>query len=176
MSRLSGSVRSFLLIALILLAAWAVTIQRAKVRLVPQAEAAMASSLTLVDLEGQTHDLRDYAGQVVVVNLWAGWCGPCRSEVPGFNRVFDDLRDEGLVMLGVNVEGLSPDGLAASAGELGVTYPVLRPVGAFAGTFLTDGTIPHSWLIDRAGRVRASHRGYLAEGSLLSACRTLLAE
>ncbi len=150
--------------------------RRMSVRLVPPGIAPAATALRLVDLEGREIALERYRGRVVLLNAWASWCGPCRVEIPRLARLHEDLANEGLEVLGLNVESLPPSALDPIARELGIRYPVVRLGGALDGAFAADGSIPQTWLIDREGRVRASHTGLATERSLRKACLKLLAE
>lgn len=177
MAKKRGSrIRTALLLVLAVAALWWWIDRAMSVRLVPADAAPPASPLALVDLDGGELSLSGYRGRVVLLNLWAGWCRPCRTEIPRLARLDRELRSEGLTVLGLNVESLPPAALGPLARELGIGYPVLLPGGGFHGTFATDGSIPQTWLIDRRGRVRSSHTGLATERSLRRACLELLAE
>jgi thiol-disulfide isomerase/thioredoxin len=145
-------------------------------RVVPARDASPASALELVGLDGGRVTLAEQRGKVVLLNLWASWCAPCRAEVPGLNRLSHRLADDGLVVLGINVDSASPPQVAELAERLGVDYPVFQAARDLDGTFAGADVIPHTWLIDREGRLRASHAGYASERSLRRACERLLAE
>jgi hypothetical protein len=98
------------------------------------------------------------------------------SEIPGLTRVGRELADRGLVVLGVNVESFAPDELARVADELGIGYDVMIPDGPFEGTFAWDGALPTTWLVDREGRLRATHTGLATENSFRRAAVRLLEE
>ena len=78
----------------------------------PLAPAALAPDFTLRTLDGQNLRLHEQRGQVVLVNFWATWCGPCRQEMPHLNKLYDKYRASGFVLLGVNVD----DDAAQAAG------------------------------------------------------------
>ena len=61
------------------------------------------SGFNLQDMQGDSHQLRDYAGKTVIVNFWAVWCAPCRKEIPAMNRALAIFKDENITMLGINV-------------------------------------------------------------------------
>jgi thiol-disulfide isomerase/thioredoxin len=103
--------------------------------------------------------LADLKGQVVMINFWATWCGPCRQEMPLLAQLHDKYEPLGFTMLGVNVE---PDSAAAVAWLKGVpvNFPILFDTdSAVAGRFGVEG-MPSSVLVDRNGQVRYIHRGY----------------
>lgn len=149
---------------------------RAGLRLIPVDQAVAATHLELMDLDGTAVNLRDHRGKVVLLNLWAGWCGPCRAEIPGLSRLHDGMESNGLVVLGVNIDALPRQRVRELSEELGITYPVVVPKGPLTGSFRDTGVIPHTWLIDRQGRMRASHAGLATQRSLRRAAQELLAE
>jgi len=103
--------------------------------------------------------LSDLRGQVVMINFWATWCGPCRQEMPLLEQLQARYEPLGFTLLGVNVE---PDSAAAVAWLKGVpvTFPILFDTGnAVAERFGVQG-MPSSVFVDREGRVRHVHRGY----------------
>ena len=121
--------------------------------------------------------LSELRGRVVLVNLWASWCGPCRAELPALNRIAGELGPDGLVVVGLNIESLSRQAMEDIRHEWGIAYPVTLPLAPLDGTpWAGEGVIPHTWLVDRAGRLRASHSGRVSERSLRVACRRLVAE
>jgi len=142
----------------------------------PASRAPQASPLELRDLDGRELSLAGLRGKVVLINLWASWCGPCRSEIPGLTRLAHELGPRGLVVLGVNVEDLAPSRVAELGKELGIDYPIAQPAGPLTGTFADEGVLPQSWLIDRRGRVRASRAGWAPERAFRRACERLLGE
>ena len=169
-------IRASLFVGLALAGLWLLYDVKMRVRLVEAELAQAAPALKLVDLAGQPTVLADFEGSVVLVNVWAEWCGPCRDEIPGLARVYSDFRERGFLILGVNGEPLTPEQIARQGEELGINYPVVLPDGPMSGTFGEQNVLPYSWLIDRSGRVRAEHAGYLMETSLRTAVVRLLNE
>jgi peroxiredoxin len=118
-----------------------------------------APDFTLPARDGSTVKLSALKGQVVMVNFWATWCGPCRQEMPLLGQLQAKYEPLGFTVLGVNVE---PDSAAAVAWLKGVpvTFPILFDSrNAVAGSFGVQG-MPSSVFIDRAGNVRYVHQGY----------------
>jgi peroxiredoxin len=124
------------------------------------APASMAPDFTLRTLGGPNLRLQEQRGQVVLVNFWATWCGPCRKEMPHLNRLYEKYRASGFVLLGVNVDDDTRNAVAV-AGKLGVTFPVLLDTDKKASRLYDLSAMPATVLIDRDGRVRYVHRGYL---------------
>jgi thiol-disulfide isomerase/thioredoxin len=100
----------------------------------------------------------DFAGDVLVVNFWASWCGPCWREQPDLNRAHDDLADLGVSFLGVNVQDDSEANALAYVRQFGVPYPSLDdPTASYAASYAGVGprTMPSTVIIDREGRIAA---------------------
>ena len=113
-----------------------------------------------VALAGDSIALADLRGQVVLLNVWATWCHPCREEIPALQRLHERMADSGLRIVGVSVDaGGEGERVAAFAREFGVTYDIwLDPDDRVSDTFYTLG-VPTTLLIDRAGVVRWRHTG-----------------
>lgn len=122
-------------------------------------------------LDGAKISLEQYAGHVVVMNVWGSWCPPCRKEAPTLAASARALRAEGVVFLGINTRDNSRDNAIAFEKANGVPYPSLfDPEGksllAFRGT-LPLNTIPSTVIVDRQGRVAASILGVVSGRSTL---------
>lgn len=106
----------------------------------------------LPDLQGNDVKLSDYLGQVVFLNFWATWCGPCRSEMPSMEKVYNDLKDEGFVILAVD---LAEDGNTVQnfVDELGLTFPVVLDKTGEVGAAYDARSIPTTYLIGRDGNI-----------------------
>ncbi len=141
-------------LALALLLATSVGSTRAAVQLSTQ-----APDFTLRSVAGPNLRLAEQRGQVVLVNFWATWCGPCRQEMPHLNRIFDSYRKSGFVLLGVNIDD-DPRAAAALAAKLGLNFPVLLDSDKKVSRVYDMSAMPATLLIDREGRVRHIHRGY----------------
>src|SRR3954462_102637 len=120
-----------------------------------------APDFTLKSMSGPNLRLAEQRGRVVMVNFWATWCGPCRQEMPQLDRLYQKYKSSGFVLLGVNVD---EDVRKATdvAAKLGVTFPVLLDTDKAVSKLYDLSTMPSTVLIDRDGKVRYLHRGYLA--------------
>jgi cytochrome c biogenesis protein CcmG, thiol:disulfide interchange protein DsbE len=104
-----------------------------------------------------TGSLADFKGRVVLVNVWASWCEPCRDELPLLERTHKRLEREGATVLGIDVKENSGAALEAVR-EFGLTYPNLRdPDGSYVREFGQTG-YPETYVLDRQGKVAAVRR------------------
>jgi peroxiredoxin len=125
----------------------------------PAAASEPAPDFTLPSRDGGNMQLSALKGQVVMINFWATWCGPCRQEMPLLEQLHAKYEPLGFTLLGVNVE---PDSATATTWLKGmpVTFPILFDTSnAVAEQFGVMG-MPSSVFVDREGRVRYVHRGY----------------
>jgi peroxiredoxin len=120
---------------------------------------AAAPDFTLRSAAGHNLRLAEQRGQVVLINFWATWCGPCRAEMPELNRLYAKYRNDGFVLLGVNIDD-DPRTAMATAARLGLSFPVLLDADKSVSRLYDLGSMPATVLIDRDGRVRYLHRGY----------------
>jgi peroxiredoxin len=118
-----------------------------------------APDFTLRSADGRNVRLEELRGQVVLVNFWATWCGPCRQEMPHLNKLYEKYKSSGFVLLGVNVDDDTTQA-AGVASKLGVTFPVLPDSDKRVSRQYDLNAMPSTVLIDRDGRVRYLHRGY----------------
>lgn len=122
---------------------------------------------------GNKRRLSEYRGRPVLVNFWATWCAPCRTEMPALEEAAATYRNAGLQVLAVNF-GESQPAVLAFAGELSLQLPLLLDSdGAVQASYRVPG-YPSSYFIDRQGRVAAVHLGILTEDQLSARLATIL--
>ena len=135
-----------------------------------------APDFALDTLEGRRVRLSDLRGQVVLVNLWATWCGPCRAEMPALERVWQAYRDQGLVVLAVN-QREAPERVQDFVAELGLTFSVLLDRNGSVGTSYRMRALPTTFFVGRDGAIRDSVvGGPLAEAFIASKVLAMLEE
>ncbi len=133
---------------------------------------------TLEQMDGGQWRLAEHRGQVVAINLWATWCGPCRDEVPALVRAVRDLGPQGFAVVGVSLDGAGEDRAAkvrAFAERYGVNYPLAFPDELSQMSAEMQG-IPTTILVDREGRVAKTYVGEVRESVLRADVRVLLGE
>lgn len=113
---------------------------------------------------GQDLQLSALRGKVVVLNIWASWCEPCRDEAPILQSVWNRYKTRGVVVLGANVRDIE-DKAKAFHDTYGMTFPSVRDgEGNVMGDYGSIA-VPETFIIDREGRVAAALRGALVSGS-----------
>ena len=122
---------------------------------------AFAPDFTLRGADGRNVRLDELRGQVVLVNFWATWCGPCREEMPRLDSLYQKYHKSGFVLLGVNVDD-DPRTALATAAKLNVTFPVLLDTDKKVSKLYDLNTMPSTVVIDRDGKMRFLTRGFHA--------------
>ncbi|MDH5507321.1 MAG: TlpA family protein disulfide reductase [Anaerolineae bacterium] len=136
----------------------------------------LAPDFTLETTEGSTIRLSELRGKVVLVNLWASWCGPCRAEMPAMQRVYEQYKDHGLVILAVNATNQDSVGAAVGfAQEMGLNFPILLDMDGSVSNAYNLRALPSSFFIDRNGVIQeVVIGGPMAEALLLTRIQRLL--
>jgi peroxiredoxin len=122
----------------------------------------IAPDFTLLDLDGNEVGLSEFRGEVVFVNFWATWCPPCRAEMPDIESLYQEYKDKGVVVIGIDI------------GESEATVRQFVQQGGYSWTFVLDSTgavaanyniraIPTSFFIDREGVIQAVNIGAMTK-------------
>jgi thiol-disulfide isomerase/thioredoxin len=133
-----------------------------------------------ISVGGATGEVNDFAGKVVVINVWGQWCGPCRSEIPELEKVYDQTRGVGVEFLGIDVRDNNRDAAVDFVTDRKVTYPsiydpAMRTMIAFGGRYPTT-VIPSTVVLDRQHRVAAVFLRELLAEDLMPVVQKLAAE
>jgi peroxiredoxin len=141
------------------------------------ASSSLAPSFSLPSRSGDMVALDQLKGQVVTLNFWASWCGPCRQEMPLLDRMHKRYSSLGFTLLGVNVEANTKDAERWLA-QTPVSFPVLFDKDSKVSKLYDVNAMPSTVFIDRKGNVRYLHRGYKPgdESEYLNQIRALLKE
>lgn len=134
-----------------------------------------APSFPVVDLAGKPGALADYRGKIVVLNLWASWCPPCRAEMPDLERLSRVYAKRGVMVLGVD-QGEAGTRARDFATSLGITYPVLVDDAQQYGRVYAALGLPTTIVIDANGVVRAGFDGALTFAQMSAAVEPLVAK
>lgn len=136
-----------------------------------------APDFVLKSSTGENLRLSEYRGDVVMINFWATWCGPCRQEMPLLDELYGRYQRVGFSLLGVNIDDDSRRAMAMVK-ELGVRFPVLFDEEKKVSKLYEVEAMPLTILLDREGTVRHIHYGYKPgyEQKYLNEIRSLLRE
>lgn len=149
----------------------------------PPLASGVAPDFTLTTFEGETISLKDLRGKAVVLNFWASWCVPCRDEAPALQRVWENYRDRGLVVIGVDYVDTDADAKKFIA-EFKQTYPNGPDLGTRISQAYRISGVPETYFIDRegrllqgidaSGRVKGNYIGPVPESVLIERVEELL--
>jgi thiol-disulfide isomerase/thioredoxin len=136
------------------------TTEKPKVNYPPAPSAIMQADIK--NLDGTTFKLQDKKGKVVLVNLWATWCGPCINEMPHLNEMQEKYKDKGFEVIGLDSDNESKEDIEAFAAKQKLNYPLGWADGALMTEFVKltrlNG-IPQSILINREGQLTGVFTG-----------------
>jgi len=134
-----------------------------------------APELSLQNIQGETEQLTDYLGQVVLVNNWATWCPPCKAEMPTLVAFHNEHNADGFSVIAVEA-GEPLETVSPFVKSFEMTFPVwLDPNGDALRAF-GNGTLPNSYVIDRTGNVRYAWTGEISKAMLEKYVTPLIAE
>ncbi len=115
--------------------------------------------IVLPDLQGRIIRLADLRGQVVLINFWATWCPPCRTEMPSMNALYQQYRDRGFEILAISSDVQGRDVVAPFVAAYELTFPVLLDPQDIVGSRLFVQGLPMTYLLDRNGRIAVGQMG-----------------
>jgi cytochrome c biogenesis protein CcmG, thiol:disulfide interchange protein DsbE len=125
-----------------------------------------------LDIQGKPQRLADYKGKVVLVNIWATWCEPCRNEMPQLDKLYQSQKASGLVVLGISDEPIETQ--QAFLSHVPVTYPLLTITAGVPAFYREIAKYPAIFLIDREGRLQPAPNQTQGFEAVEEAVETLL--
>ena len=126
--------------------------------------ASPAPAWRLKDVDGREVSSDQFKGKVVVLDFWATWCGPCRSEIPGYVALQRKYAADGLVIVGVSLDQGGADAVRKFIADEKIDYPVVLGDDRIADGFGGVEAIPTTFIIDRHGMIRYRKVGAMPEG------------
>jgi len=154
---------SFIAGVLLLVGLFACTQEKPKPENTSRNALSVAPDFTLYTATGEPVQLSKYRGQVVILDFWATWCGPCRKEIPGFVNLYNQYRDKGLTIIGVSLDQKGWDVVKPFIQEYNINYPVVLGNSEVVNDYGGIRAIPTTFIIDRNGRVVDRVVGYHPE-------------
>ena len=127
-----------------------------------------------VDIQGKPQQLADYKGKVVLVNIWATWCEPCRNEMPQLDKLYQSKKGRGFIVLGMSDEPIAKQ--QAFVRQVPVTYPLLMITPVVPAFYREIAKYPAIFLIDRKGMLHPSPSESQGFGSVEEAVESLVNE
>ena len=124
-----------------------------------------APDLTLTTVDGALVSLSAFQGSVVLVNLWATWCPPCREEMPALQAFYEEYRSNGFVLVAID-QGETTKEVVPFVEEYNLTFPVWLDPASQAGAAFNTMNLPSSYVIDRTGRIRLMWIGGISRENL----------
>lgn len=136
-------------------------------------EGRAAPNFRLAALDGQPATLDSFRGKYVLVNFWASWCGPCRTETPELQALYDQARASGLIVIGVNQQE-QPADAKSFADQFSVTYPLLLDrSGEVSEAYRVGHGLPVSFLVDPNGVIREVFVGQMSADAMARVAQTV---
>ena len=129
--------------------------------------------LTFKDMNGAEVRLADYKGKVILLNVWATWCGPCELEIPELVEAYSKYKDKGVVVLGVSLDD-PPETLRAYAPKKQMNYPILLWQDAFDDAYGPIVGVPITFFIGRDGTISKRHFGPVTKEGIEQEIKQLL--
>ena len=118
-------------------------------------EGFLAPDFTLDTLDGKKVTLSELRGKIVIINLWATWCPPCRAEMPALENAYEQYRDSEVIILGLNVTNQdSEKDIPPFVEEFGLTFPILLDRDGSVSTLYQLKALPTTYFVNRKGIIR----------------------
>ena len=162
-----GSLRTLVLLGLVVVGALAVLYPQlpgfSAVR--TSGERKVAPDFALTDAGGSKVRLADYQGKVVLLNFWATWCGPCNVEIPWFSEFENACKDRGFAVVGVSMDEGGWKTVKPYIEQMKMSYRIVIGNDALAKAYGGVDSLPTTFLIDRDGKIAATHTGLIGRST-----------
>jgi len=142
--------------------------------LVGDVRGVQAPEFELVSLDGQKVKLSDFRGKAVVLNFWATWCAPCKTEMPWLVDLQKQYGPDGLTIVGVAMDDTDPQKIAQFASEMGVNYPVLLGTNKVSEEYGDVEYLPTTFYINRQGKIVGKVAGLVGKPEIEGDARKAL--
>jgi peroxiredoxin len=145
---------------------------------IPEGDRKKAGDITGTLLDGSTFSLDKHVGDVMLINFWGSWCGPCVAETPALDKIYRADESQGVLFLGIAVKD-DEDATKAFVSDNDISYPILYDFNAKSALQLGDipmRALPATVVIDKQGRVAGVFLGPLLDGDVNPVISKLLAE
>ena len=133
-----------------------------------------APDFALPDAQGREVKLSDLKGQVVLLNFWATWCGPCKIEMPWFVEFQRQYKDQGFSVVAVSLDAEGWEVVKPFAEDFKLNFPVLVGDDELADKFGGIAALPTTFIIDKEGRITSSHTGLVSKSDYEDEIKNLL--
>jgi peroxiredoxin len=133
-----------------------------------------APGFTLLDLKGNTVELSDFSGKVVLINFFATYCPPCRMEMPDFVRLQKEFGDRGFQVVAISVDNNPDQVLPPFIARLGINFPVLLATSKVLQDYGNIYALPVTFILDREHNVAEKFMGMVSEGDVKPLIERLL--
>ena len=118
-------------------------------------EGFLAPDFTLDTLDGKKVTLSELRGKIVIINLWATWCPPCRAEMPALENAYEQYKDSGVIILGLNVTNQDSErDIPPFVKEFGLTFPILLDRDGSVSALYQLRGLPTTYFVNREGIIR----------------------
>jgi cytochrome c biogenesis protein CcmG/thiol:disulfide interchange protein DsbE len=139
-----------------------------------QLQSGSAPDVLLTQFDGNSYRLSSLRGKVIVLNIWASWCEPCKDEAPGLERAWKDYRDRGVVFFGSDYVDTDAPALAFIK-QFNITYPNGPDLGSTIYRSFRARGVPETYVIDQRGEIAKTYVGPVKESELRALLSDLLA-
>ncbi|MDR0676842.1 MAG: TlpA family protein disulfide reductase [Elusimicrobiota bacterium] len=133
-----------------------------------------APDFELKDIYGKNFKLSNFIGKVIILDFWATWCPPCQEEIPGFNKLYEEYKLQGLEIVGVSLDSKDVSVVKKFANEYAIKYHLVMGNDQIAKNYGGITAIPTTFIIDKNGNIVNKHIGFVSKESFEKEIKKLL--